>query len=130
MQARATPCVGTPVTATDSDADIVATHGALQSASNHQIGIAGLNLNSGADAPTGTDWTFITGSGASNSTPDFHIELAENTAGVATALTWSGAGAAERGLLIVEIAAAGGSTGKSTLVGSSLLTSNLLRRLV
>jgi hypothetical protein len=106
--AAATPCVGTPVSATDTDADITATHGALQSASNHQIGIVGVNLNSSSDVPSGTDWTAMAFAAVSNTSPDFTMELAENTAGVATALTYSGAGALERGLLIVEIAAAGG----------------------
>jgi hypothetical protein len=127
--AAATPIVGTPVKATDTDADVTATHGALQSASNHQIALLGLAANSGADTPSGTGWSAILSGVANYASPDNTIELAENTSGAAQAVTFSGAGADDRALIVFEVAAAT-STGKSKLVGSSLITSNLLRRLV
>jgi hypothetical protein len=104
--AAATPVVGTPVTATDTDADIAATHGALQSANNDLIGIVAYAINNTTDSPSGTDWAPVTGAATSYGTPSSCLELAENVAGVTQQLTYSGSGAAARGLVIVEIAAA------------------------
>jgi hypothetical protein len=117
--AAATPVVGTDATGTvDAATSLAATHGALASANNYQLGVWGTNGPDNTDVPSGTDWTNI-GNGVSYTTPAVMLEVAINTSGVAQQLTASGGGSLARGMIITEIAAA--TTGWGPLTGGRLL---------
>jgi hypothetical protein len=102
--ADSTPIVGTDVTnTTDSGSSVAATHGALANAANILVGVCGVGDDITDDAPSGTNWSTL-GAGTTYTTPATALELATNTGGSATELTYSGAGNVARGLIVFEIA--------------------------
>lgn len=95
--------LGTPVTNNANAAtSIAATPGALAAATSHQIAFGANDLNVTTDTASGTNWSSV-GTGQTYATPATGLECAENTSGTAQQVTFSGAGAADRGVIVVEV---------------------------
>lgn len=95
--------LGTPATNNANAAtSVAATPGALAAATSHQVAFGAHDLNSTADTASGTNWSSV-GTGQTYNTPATAIESAVNTSGSASQVTFSGAGAADRAVIAVEI---------------------------
>lgn len=123
---HATPMTGTPVTGTtDSGTSVNATHGALGSTDNDLIAICG-NTSDSVATVGGTDWTLVSGSGATYSTPNAGLIVGENVSGVTQQVTYSHASTIAFGLIVFEVAAAAAASAGVSLVGGKLTRSHLL----
>lgn len=108
--AHASPAGQTTTNTAATANSISATLPSVAGAGSYQIAFGSAAANATTDTASGTDWA-SSGTGVSIASPSGLLEAALNTAGAATQVTF-GTGAANRGIVVMEIlpAAGGGST--------------------
>jgi hypothetical protein len=121
----ATTPVVQSVGANASDTTVSATLAALANSNSHQLAFGAVEGTTTNQTVSGTDWAEV-GADITGSTPNHLFACAENTAGTATQVTFTGH-SQERAVVVVEIKASPtGGSDPAHLMSSPLFNSRLL----